>query len=180
MTIHSIQVRHALRAAAAAGFALLLSTGVMAQVTASHPGVAVYKNAGCITCHKWHGMGGSGYGGTPVNFREIWLDRDQIVEVVACGRPGTAMPYHHRSAYEGYDCYEGTLLDEFLPEDQPGRARMVLGTRQVRQVSQFILDHFKDRPNEPVKADCELFFGQSRMCRNLERAMEAAGGGEGH
>lgn len=163
----------------AGGFAVLCGAA-LAQVTASHPGVSVYKTAGCITCHKWHGMGGTGYGGTPVNFREIWLDRDQIMEVVACGRPGTAMPYHHRAAYKNYDCYEGTRLDEFLPEDRPGRSRAILNTRQVRHVSEFILEHFKGRPNEPVAADCELFFGTSRMCRNLDRAMNAGGGGGGN
>ena len=171
---------HALaRAVMLAGGVAVLCGAAQAQVAASHPGASVYKTAGCITCHKWHGMGGTGYGGTPVNFREIWLDRDQIVEVVACGRPGTAMPYHHRAAYAGYDCYEGMRLDELLPEDRPGKSRSILSTRQVRQVSQFILDHFAGRPNEPVAADCELFFGTSRMCRNLDRAMNAGGGG-GH
>ena len=172
--------RWARRAALPAFAALaLFAAGAGAQVTASHPGVAVYKNNGCLACHKWHGMGGSGYGGTPVNFREIWIDRDQIVEVVACGRPGTAMPFHHRDAYEGYDCYEGTRLEDFLPEDRPGRSRMIMNTRQVRQVAEFILEHFKGRPNEPAPEDCELFFGKSRMCRNLERAAQAGGGG-GH
>ena len=165
---------------ALAALALALSGAAGAQVSAGHPGASVYQNAGCITCHKWHGMGGSGYGGTPVNFREIWLDRDQIIEVVACGRPGTAMPYHHARAYERYDCYEGTKLDDFLTEDRPGRSRGILNTRQIRQVSEFILEHFQGRPNEPVRADCELFFGQSRMCRRIDRAMESGGGGGGH
>ncbi len=158
---------------------MLLAAHAGAQVTAGHPGVSTYKNAGCITCHKWHGMGGSGYGGTPVNFRENWLDRQQLMEVIACGRPGTAMPYHHKRAYREYDCYEGTLLEDFDPVDRPGPARTTLSVRQIRNVSDFILDHFAGRPNEPERADCELFFGRSRMCRNLEKAMDAAGS-EGH
>lgn len=154
-----------------------LAGAAAAQVTASHPGVSVYKDAGCIACHKWHGMGGPGYGGTNANFREIWLDREQIMEVVACGRPGTAMPFHHRGAYGKFECYGGMTLDEFLPEDRPGRSRTILNTRQVRHVAEFILAHFKGRPNEPAAADCKLFFGRSRMCRNMERAMDADGGG---
>ena len=170
-----------LRAWAAVALCLLfgLAGAAAAQVAESHPGVSVYKTAGCIACHKWHGMGGPGYGGTQANFREIWLDRDQIMEVVACGRPGTTMPFHHRAAYGKFECYGGMTLDEFLPEDRPGRSGTTLNTRQVRHVAEFILAHFQGRPNEPVKADCELFFGTSRMCRNMERAMDA-GGGEGH
>lgn len=176
-----VRLRRALAAPAAGALALCLAAAAAAQVTASHPGVSVYKTAGCIACHKWHGMGGPGYGGTTANFREIWLDRDQVMEVVACGRPGTSMPYHHRDAYGRFDCYEGTELDDFLPEDRPGKSRAILNTRQVRHVAEFILEHFQGRPNEPVAADCELFFGRSRMCRDLDRAMrDGGGGGEGH
>jgi hypothetical protein len=145
-----------------------------AQQVRKHPGASVYKSAGCITCHKWHGMGGPGYGGTPINFRETILDKQQLMEVVACGRPGTGMPSHHKSAYKGYDCYG--LTKEDLGEDLPGRSRYTLSMRQINNVSDFIVEHFKGRTNDLVRSDCTIFFGDSRMCRNLDMAGGAGGG----
>lgn len=166
--------------ATAAALVLIASTAPsFAQVTAAHPGVSVYKQAGCIACHKWHGMGGPGYGGTPINFRENFLDRAQLIEVIACGRPGTGMPYHKRDAYKAYDCYEGMTLEELALEDRPGPSRAVLTGRQIKHVAEFILDHFAGRDNTLVTADCEIFFGKSRMCRNL-KLDTGGGGGGGH
>jgi hypothetical protein len=150
-----------------------------AQETKVPPGAYVYKQAGCITCHKWHGMGGPGYGGTPINFRESFLDREQLIEVVACGRPGTGMPYHNRDAYKKYDCYEGMTLEEMDEEDRPGRSRAILTVRQIKHVSEFILEHFEGRDNTLVRADCEIFFGTGRTCRKLQ-AGGGGGGGGGH
>lgn len=168
------------RAAVVGLFAGLLVAGwaasATAQVNSLPAGASVYKRAGCIVCHKWHGMGGPGYGGTPINFRETILDLDQLIEVISCGRPGTGMPYHLKGAYKNYDCYEGMTLED-LGEYAPGAARQQLSYRQVKQVAEFIIDHFKGRSNEVEKADCELFFGQSRMCTQLK--LDAGGGGGG-
>ncbi len=154
---------------------LAFSTAAMAQEGRIHPGAPIYKQAGCITCHKWHGMGGPGYGGTPINFRQNFLTREQLIEVIACGRPGTGMPYHIPEAYISYDCYEGMALDDFEPEDQPGKSRSVLRYRQVKQVAEFIIDHFEGRDDTLLPSDCEIFFGKSRMCKNLK--MDSGGGG---
>jgi cytochrome c551/c552 len=152
---------------------------VFAQGTSSHPGAPIYKQAGCITCHKWHGMGGPGYGGTPINFRENFLTRDQLIEVIACGRPGTGMPYHIPQAYKDYECYEGMVLDDFEEEDRPGASRNVLSFRQVKSVAEFIIDHFEGRDDTLMKSDCQIFFGESRMCRKLKVETRGGGGG-GH
>ncbi len=158
---------------------LAISAPAFAQVSGGHPGISVYKRAGCITCHKWHGMGGPGYGGTPINFREMFLDRDQLIEVIACGRPGTGMPYFVKKAYDGHDCYDGMTMEDMDEEDRPGASRTTLSNRQVNQVSDFILEHFKGRTNELVRGDCEIFFGESRVCRKLE-VQTRGGGGGGH
>ena len=148
-----------------------------AQGAPAHPGAPVYKQAGCIICHKWHGMGGPGYGGTPINFRQNFLTRDQLIEVIACGRPGTGMPYHLPTAYKNYDCYEGMTLEEMDVADRPGKSRNVLSFRQVKHVAEFIIDHFEGRDDTLLTADCEIFFGKSRMCRKLK--MDTGGGGGG-
>lgn len=152
---------------------------VFAQGAPAHPGAPIYKQAGCITCHKWHGMGGPGYGGTPINFRQNFLTRDQLIEVIACGRPGTGMPYHIPQAYKKYECYEGMTLDDMEAEDRPGQSRNVLNFRQVKSVAEFIVDHFEGRDDTLLKSDCQIFFGESRMCRKL-KVETGGGGGGGH
>ena len=156
----------------------LMASTADAQGVRAHPGAAVYKASGCMSCHKWHGMGGSGYGGTPINFREIFLDRDEIIEVIACGRPGTAMPMHHRKAYGSYECYGGLTLED-LEDVTPGRAAIGLSGRQLKNLAEFIVDHFKGRTNDITESDCRIFFGDSRICRNLDAAA-GSGGGAGH
>src|SRR5258707_13568913 len=69
-------------------------------------GKAIYKRANCFGCHKWHGDGGGGYGGAALSLRATELTRDQIIETVACGRPGTAMPYFARGAYDSTKSHE--------------------------------------------------------------------------
>lgn len=174
-------IREAIRGAIVAGVLSLGLAGPAAaqQAKASHAGAAVYKSAQCIVCHKWHGMGGPGYGGTPINFRETILNREQVIEVISCGRPGTGMPYHRKDAYDGYECYGGMTKEE-LGEDMPGRSRMTLSARQIKHVAGFIIDHFKGRSNELVKSDCTIFFGKSKMCTHLKSVAATATGGGGH
>ncbi len=156
-----------------------LSHLAFAQPQAGHPGASVYKKSGCIVCHKWHGMGGPGYGGTPINFRENFLTKKQLIEVIACGRPATGMPYHRKEAYEAYECYEGLTKEDLGADDMPGKSRNLLSARQISNVASFIIDHFEGRDNALLQSDCAIFFGKSRMCRDLESA-GGGGGGGGH
>src|SRR5262245_28048876 len=68
-------------------------------------GKHVYQVANCMGCHKWHGNGGGGYGGEALSLRKTQLTREQIVETVSCGRPGTGMPFFMRGAYDATTCY---------------------------------------------------------------------------
>src|ERR1700760_4062667 len=74
-------------------------------------GKAIFKRANCFGCHKWHGDGGGGYGGAALSLRQTEMTRDQIMESVACGRPGTGMPYFARGAYSTSKCYEMSRQD---------------------------------------------------------------------
>jgi hypothetical protein len=61
-------------------------------------------------CQFCHGVNGDGRGdpsspGRPANLHETHLNRDQLVEVIACGRPGTEMPHFDKYAYEDTACY---------------------------------------------------------------------------
>jgi hypothetical protein len=57
-----------------------------------------------------HGIDGDGRGdprssGRAANLHETRLSREQLIEVIACGRPGTEMPHFDKYAYEDTDCY---------------------------------------------------------------------------
>ena len=54
-------------------------------------GQRIYEKANCVGCHKWHGGGGGSYGGAALSLRDTQLNRDQIIEVVHCGRSGTGL-----------------------------------------------------------------------------------------
>ena len=61
-------------------------------------------------CQFCHGIDGDGRGdprspGRAANLRQTRLDREQIIEVIACGRPGTEMPHFDKFAYEDTNCY---------------------------------------------------------------------------
>src|SRR5258708_759341 len=53
---------------------------------AKDDGQRIYEKANCVGCHKWHGGGGGGYGGAALSLRETQLERDQLIEVIHCGR----------------------------------------------------------------------------------------------
>jgi mono/diheme cytochrome c family protein len=61
-------------------------------------------------CQSCHGINGDGRGdprspGRAANLHETRLDREQLIEVIACGRPGTEMPHFDKYAYEYTNCY---------------------------------------------------------------------------
>jgi len=176
----SAGVRIARSVAAIAGLvlAVAMAAPASAQDKVKHPGVSIYKSSGCLACHKWHGMGGPGYGGTPINFRESQLTKEQMIEVIACGRPGTTMPFHAKDAYDSLSCY-GDMKQEDLGEDMPGKAQRLLSLRQIESLADFIATNYQGRDNQLDLGDCRLFFGTSKMCTNMEAAAAAGGGGGG-
>ena len=49
------------------------------------------------------------------NLRRSVLDRDLMLETIACGRPGTEMPFNLEGAYTEIECY-GIPVGEVPPE----------------------------------------------------------------
>src|SRR5215468_7359668 len=99
------------RLSAGVALAVIVATAAMTASVAAQsadstePGKAVFKRANCFGCHKWHGNGGGGYGGDALSLRKTELTREQIIEIVGCGRPGTGMPFFTRGAYDTIKCY---------------------------------------------------------------------------
>ena len=136
-------------------------------------GKRVFQRANCVGCHKWHGAGGGGYGGDALSLRATQLDRDQIIETVTCGRPGTGMPYFQRGAYdnEAHPCY-GMGRQE-LGKDVPVEATTFLRPNEVSAVADYVVAEVKGR-GEPNYAECLAFFGEgSRVC-NVYKTAPAA------
>jgi len=125
-------------------------------------GKMVFKRANCMGCHKWHGDGGGGYGGDALSLRKTQLSRDQIIETVSCGRPGTRMPFHSRGAYDAVHCY-GMVRDE-VGDHIPPEAAGFLRQREIEAVTDYVIANIKGK-GEPDLADCVAFFGGvSRVC----------------
>ena len=153
---------------------LILGAPALAQDTGARraaEGKQVYQRANCVGCHKWHGDGGGGYGGSALSLRASALTREQIIEVLNCGRPGTGMPYHLRSAYDGNGCYGMTRED--LGKDMPITAAAFLRPGEIEAVTDYVVANIQHR-GEPSYADCAAFFGENARVCSVYRTAESA------
>src|SRR6516162_11915672 len=71
-------------------------------------GQRVFQDKG--DCKFCHGENGDGRGdprspGAASNLHNTKLNREQLIEVIACGRPATEMPHFDKYAYEDTNCY---------------------------------------------------------------------------
>lgn len=148
-----------------AGTCSLVGGAVGQSATTTDPtdvGKAVFKRANCFGCHKWHGNGGGGYGGEALSLRKTQLTRDQIMETVNCGRPGTGMPFFVRGAYDTVKCYEMNRHD--VGSQIPPEATTFLRPNDVQAVAEYVIVHIKDK-GEPNYDECVRFFADaSRVC----------------
>lgn len=139
--------------------------GQAAQTAANDPtsaGKAVFSKANCVGCHKWHGNGGGGYGGDALSLRKTELTREQIIETVSCGRPGTAMPFFTRGAYEEVKCHGMNRQD--AGAQMPPEAGIFLRPKDIESVADYVIAHIKGA-GEPTYAECVSFFSSgSRVC----------------
>src|SRR6202162_2023648 len=94
-------------------------------------------------CQFCHGIDGDGRGdprspGRAANLHETHLNRDQLVEVIACGRPGTEMPHFDKYAYEDTDCYglKGKDLGADAPRDPHSTP---LTRREIEAAADYII-----------------------------------------
>jgi cytochrome c553 len=95
------------RASAIAAAAFFLAMGLAHAQDTSFGQRLFQDKADCQFCH---GIDGDGRGdprspGRAANLHETHLTRDQLIEVIACGRPGTEMPHFDKYAYDDTDCY---------------------------------------------------------------------------
>lgn len=132
-------------------------------------GKEVWERVGnCIECHGWDGANTGrnprAPGPTP-NLRESALDAGLIYEVVACGRPFTAMPYHLRNAYRDGQCY-GFVAEDFEPGEMPELGN-ALRPDDITHLVAYMMTEVVGQ-DDATLADCEAFFGAGhRNCRTM-------------
>jgi cytochrome c553 len=102
-----------------------------------------HEKADCQFCH---GPDGDGRGdprspGRAANLHETTLTRDQLIEVIACGRPATEMPHFDKYAYEDSNCYGlgGKDLGTDAPHDPHSTP---LTRREIEAVADYIIKTF--------------------------------------
>jgi hypothetical protein len=79
--------------------------------------------------------------GRAANLHETRLDREQLIEVIACGRPGTEMPHFDKYAYEDTNCYG--LKGKELGTDAPRYPHSTaLTRREIEAVADYIIVTF--------------------------------------
>jgi len=132
-------------------------------------GYTVFKDkAQCEFCHAWDGGGQtSEYGGVAPSLRATQLDRDQIAEVVRCGRPGTNMPYHDQRAYTDDRCYGMTAAQ--IGDQIPPKPIEPLSDRSINDVADYVFEHLKGR-GEPTYDECLEYWGPGRFCDRYKAA----------
>ncbi len=130
-------------------------------------GMQIFKKGNCKSCHLWHGDGGNSYGGSAMSIRETGLDKDNIIKIIECGRPGTNMPYFSKKAYKDDRCF-GLKLEDFEGDqkNRPLPARKKLNDRQINALVDFIISDLKGK--EITKEYCIKYFGKpTKTCDGL-------------
>ena len=123
-------------------------------------GLQAYKDAGCRGCHGWAANGereGPNPGGP--SLRATALDYDAIRLTVACGRPGTPMPYFWREAYRANstDCYGVTA--EQLGDNAPIRGPSRLRDDDLDALAYYLAYYVKGQ-GDITFSECEFFWGE--------------------
>jgi hypothetical protein len=126
--------------------ATLLQTSVSpvrAQDTADiAEGMRLFRQKGnCQSCHGWAGDGRKMDSQMPdgANLRESVLDRETLVLIIKCGRPGSGMPPFDKFAYSDGRCYGLKQADLKSPNRQMPDPPATLLAREVEAIADFML-----------------------------------------
>ena len=118
------------------------------------------QKANCQACHGWAGDGRKMDTQMPdgANLRETKLDRQDLVMVIKCGRPGTGMPAFDRFAYSDGRCYGLKQADLRAPGQRMPDPPSTLQVREVEAIADFLLAKVvKQGPMDHAK--CIEFWG---------------------
>jgi cytochrome c553 len=98
-------------------------------------------------CKFCHGAEGDGRGdprspGAGANLHKTILDKAQLIEVIACGRPGTEMPHFDKFAYDDdTPCY-GMKSADIGADRPPPPHSTPLTRREIEAIADYIVVTF--------------------------------------
>ncbi len=141
----SCRLRSELRSARA-GVLLALVSGSVAWAQAADPsdiaegGRLFRQKANCQACHGWAGDGRKMDAQMPdgANLRETTLDRQNLIMIIKCGRPGTGMPAFDRFAYSDGRCYGLKQADLRASGQRMPDPPATLQVREVEAIADFL------------------------------------------
>ena len=161
----SCRLRSELRSARA-GVLLALVSGSVAWAQAADPsdiaegGKLFRQKANCQACHGWAGDGRKMDAQMPdgANLRETTLDRQNLIMIIKCGRPGTGMPAFDRLAYSDGRCYGLKQADLRASGKRMPDPPATLQVREVEAIADFLAAKVvKQGPMDHAK--CIEFWG---------------------
>ena len=161
----SSALRSALHSACA-GVLLALLCGSAAWAQAADPsdiaegGRLFRQKANCQACHGWAGDGRKMDPQMPdgANLRETTLDRQNLIMVIKCGRPGTGMPAFDGFAYTDGRCYGLKQADLRASGQRMPDPPSTLQVREVDTIVDFLVAKVvKQGPMDHAK--CIEFWG---------------------
>jgi len=120
-------------------------------------GLSVWKDNGCFNCHGDFGEGGEG-GHFPAgpSLRATTLDPTSLKEVIACGLPGTLMPYNAAGAYTTRECYG--ITTGAPAEVTPGSA---LTEEQIDNLVAYMTTWVVGQRPRITLEQCTFYFGDA-------------------
>jgi len=120
-------------------------------------GAKVWRAGGCGDCHGKYADGEPAVNEMPPgpNLRETSLTREEIAEVIRCGRPGTPMPFNDPGAYIETACY-GIPLGEVLAASGKD-----LTPEKIDNLATYIAEAVKDA-GPPDREACAIYYGGDR------------------
>jgi mono/diheme cytochrome c family protein len=141
--MHALFGRGLLLAGLAATLQLAPASVAPAQDAADiAEGARLFRQKGnCQSCHGWAGDGRKMDSQMPdgANLRESVLDRETLVLIIKCGRPGSGMPPFDKFAYSDGRCYGIKQADLNSPSRQMPDPPATLLAREVEAVADFML-----------------------------------------
>jgi Cytochrome C oxidase, cbb3-type, subunit III len=104
-------------------------------------GMRLFRQKGnCQACHGWAGDGRKMDSQMPdgANLRASVLDRETLIMIIKCGRPGSGMPAFDKFAYSDGRCYGLKQADLKSPTLQMPDPPATLQVREIQAIADFM------------------------------------------
>ena len=133
-------------------------------------GMRLFRQKGnCEACHGWSGDGRKLDSQMPdgANLRESVLDRETLVLIIKCGRPGTGMPPFDKFAYSDGRCYGLKQADLKSPARQMPDPPATLLAREIDLIADFMFAKIVGK-GAMDRAKCIDYWGtEVEVCNEL-------------